>query len=331
VLLIAAGFAFALVLAGGALGLQIPTTTVTTPPLPTTTITTPPLPIVPTTTITTPPVPTTTVTTPPVTPPPSPPPSPPAPPPSLPKLPSPPKVPTPPASPAPSTLPTAGASPVSPSGTPTSSSGASAGAGTGTSARSSSGSSAGRTSTTSAAAGAAFGRAAFRPSQDPPYLAGLPSSSAVALDYGAFILPADGVANSLRRLGRLAPNGLLAGGEVDILSILGLPDFLRDGRAQAGRRSGGGLSEVQGILGQQATLSDTGDGGGLTFDHLPLLALALVLLSSILLLGSVVPPGVVARTGLSPAEYARARQALALAAIGILITVAVVAFLFGLG
>lgn len=119
---------------------------------------------------------------------------------------------------------------------------------------------------------------------------------------------------------------MLGAGEVDILSLLGFPDFLRAGRARAARRAGEGLDSglpgVQRVLGQEATLTD---GGALTFGQLPLVALALVLLSSLLLVGAVAPPGVIARSRLSPTSYARVRQPLALAAIGILVPVALVA------
>jgi hypothetical protein len=57
----------------------------------------------------------------------------------------------------------------------------------------------------------------------------------------------------------------------------------------------------------------------------PLIALALVFLSSLLLVGAVMPPGVVARTPVSPTQYARLRQPLALASIAILLPVALVA------
>lgn len=130
---------------------------------------------------------------------------------------------------------------------------------------------------------------------------------------------------SLGRLGALGA-GALRAGEVNILSLLGFADFLREGRARAARRAAGGdggLPDVQQVLGQQATLTD--DGGELTFGQLPLVALALVLLSSLLLVGAVAPPGVIARSRLSPTSYARVRQPLALAAIGILVPVALVA------
>lgn len=122
-------------------------------------------------------------------------------------------------------------------------------------------------------------------------------------------------------------------GQANLLSLLGLPDFLRVVRAQAARRTGSELSalpDVKKVLGQQASLSDVGEGGGLTFGQLPLMALALVLVASFLLVGAVLPPGVVARTPLSPASYARAREPLALAAIGILVPVAVVALVVAL-
>jgi hypothetical protein len=56
----------------------------------------------------------------------------------------------------------------------------------------------------------------------------------------------------------------------------------------------------------------------------------LSLLSSLLLAGSVLPPGVVARTPVSAATLARYRQPLALAAVGILVPVVVFALLVGL-
>jgi hypothetical protein len=115
-----------------------------------------------------------------------------------------------------------------------------------------------------------------------------------------------------------------------LLALVGLPDFLRVGRAEALRRGGNPLPDVEGVLGQQATLSGVEDGGGLRFGRLPLVALALVLLSSILLAGAVVPPGLIAHTPLTPASYARFREPMALAAIGILVPVAVVALVVSL-
>jgi hypothetical protein len=81
---------------------------------------------------------------------------------------------------------------------------------------------------------------------------------------------------------------------------------------------------VQGVLGQQETI-DIGEGGALTFGQLPLIAPALVLLSSLLLVGAVIPPGLVARTPVPPARYDALREPLAPAAIGILVPVAVLA------
>jgi hypothetical protein len=191
----------------------------------------------------------------------------------------------------------------------------------------------GRTTTTAAAAGAAFAssRSPYRPSQEPPYLLGLPSSSSAELKYGALIVPTNGAIRGLFGLGR----GALRVGEPNLLALLGLPDFLRVSRAQSVRRrvDDGALSalpDVQEVLGQQRTLTDLGDGGGLTFGQLPLLALGLVLVSSLLLVGAVLPPGVVARTSMSPTNYARAREPLALAALGILVPVAVVALVVAL-
>jgi hypothetical protein len=155
----------------------------------------------------------------------------------------------------------------------------------------------------------------------------------VASDFGGFIVPVYGEAgrNGLRGIGPLAARlGGFQGLQSNLLSALGLPDFLRQGRARAERRSGGPLSDVRDVLGQQATLQDLENGGGLTFTSLPLLALTLVLFSSLLLLGAVVPPGVIARARLSPVDFARFRQPLALAAIGILVPVAVVALLVAL-
>jgi hypothetical protein len=187
-----------------------------------------------------------------------------------------------------------------------------------------------RTSTTAAAAGAALGTSAgFRPRQEPPYLVGLPSSGSAALGYGALIVPT-GTAKGLG-LPRLGPGAAVRGAaEPDLFALLGLPDFLREGRAAATRRAGNPLADVDGVLGQQATLTDVGDGGGLRFGHLPLLALTLVLFSSLLVVGAVVPPGLIARTPLAPAEYARFREPMALAAIGILVPVAVVALVVAL-
>jgi hypothetical protein len=189
-----------------------------------------------------------------------------------------------------------------------------------------------RTTTTAAAAGAAFaaGRS-YRPSQSAdPYLFALPSSNAAALDYGAFIVPSGGDGRpALFGLGTRALRGV----EPSLFDLLGLPDFLRVGRAQAVRRAGtelNALPDVKQVLGEQQAISDVGEGGGLTFGQLPLVALALVLVSSGLLVGAVLPPGVVARTPVSPSSYARAREPLALAALGILVPVAVVALVVAL-
>lgn len=153
---------------------------------------------------------------------------------------------------------------------------------------------------------------------------GLPSANAAALDYGALIVPTGGAARGLFELG---PR-VLRTGKPDLLALLGLPDFLRLARAQAARRDGreiSALPNAKQVLGQQKALTDVGEGGGLTFGQLPLVALGLVLVSSFLLVGAVLPPGLVARTPVSPADYARAREPLALAALGILVPVAVVA------
>jgi hypothetical protein len=184
---------------------------------------------------------------------------------------------------------------------------------------------AGGQSPTKAASASAFGAAtassaAYRPRQQSPSLVELPSANSVALGYGAFIIPVDG------SVGLFGPLGLseLGISGADIFSLLGLPDLLRQGRASAQRRSDRGLPDLD-VLGQQATIGDLGNGGDLTFGELPLLALALVLLSSLLLVGAVLPPAVVARTPLSLARYEGFRQPLTLAAIAILLPVAIVA------
>jgi hypothetical protein len=112
--------------------------------------------------------------------------------------------------------------------------------------------------------------------------------------------------------------------------LLGFPELLRRGRANAQRRPDSGLPDLS-VLGKQRTLVDLGSGGDLTFGQLPLLALGLVLLSSLLLVAAVMPPGVVARAPVEPRRYEALREPLALAAIGILIPVAVVALTIALG
>jgi hypothetical protein len=178
---------------------------------------------------------------------------------------------------------------------------------------------------------AGSGLASFRPSQEGPYLFGLPSSRSVASDFGAFIVPFDGAGpRDLRQIQPLRRLAGLRARQPDVLSALGFPDFLRQARAKPDRRSREQPSVVRDVLGEQVTISDLPDGGGLTFGSLPLLALTLVLFSSLLLVGAVLPPGVIARARLSPADFARFRQPLALAAIGILVPVAVVALLVAL-
>lgn len=162
--------------------------------------------------------------------------------------------------------------------------------------------------------------AGYRRSRQSPPLRSLPSPNSIALRYGAFIVPVDADAHLFGLLGlRL---GVRA---TDIASLLGFPEDLREGRAHAQRRADSGLPDLQTVLGQQKTIGDLGDGGALTFGQLPLIALALVLLSSLLLVGAVLPPSVVARTPVPPARYEALREPLALAAIGILVPVAVVA------
>lgn len=175
----------------------------------------------------------------------------------------------------------------------------------------------------------------FHPSQRLP-LAALPNASAVALDVGALIVPIDAAARGLERLGLLltdADGRPVAGpglvGEADIRSLLGLPDLPREDRARATRRESGGEADVE-VLGQQLSIPDLVDGGALSFGQLPLVALALVLLSSLLLVGAVLPPGVVARTPMRVSTFARLRQPLALAAIVVLLPVAFVTLLAAL-
>jgi hypothetical protein len=76
------------------------------------------------------------------------------------------------------------------------------------------------------------------------------------------------------------------------------------------------------VLGEVLSGVRDGEGDGLSFGG-SLLSLGLVLLSSLLLVGAVLPPALIARTGVSPASFARYRQPLALAAIGLLVSVSV--------
>jgi hypothetical protein len=161
--------------------------------------------------------------------------------------------------------------------------------------------------------------AVFRGSRQSPTLRRLPSPSSLALGYGAFIIPVGGA-------NLFGPLGLTLGEPgSEILSLLGFPELLRRARADQERRAETGLPDLQNVLGQQRTIGELGDGGALTFGQLPLLALGLVLLSSLFVVGAVLPPGVVARTPLPPARYEALREPLALAAIGILLPVAIVA------
>jgi Helix-turn-helix domain len=64
--------------------------------------------------------------------------------------------------------------------------------------------------------------------------------------------------------------------------------------------------------------------------EVPILTLTLVFLSSLLLVGAALPPGIVARTPVSQATFARYREPLGLAAIGILIPVALFSVLAAL-
>jgi hypothetical protein len=177
----------------------------------------------------------------------------------------------------------------------------------------------------------------FRPSQGVP-LVGLPTPNAVALDFGALIVPVDAATRRSEGLGLSDASGFLGAdslvgadglaGEADILSLLGLPNVQRGDRAQATQRPAGD-GDVE-VLGQQLAIPDLGDGGALSFGQLPLVALALVLFSSLLLVGAVLPPQVVARTPVSLNTFTRLRQPLALTAIVILLPVAFVTLLAAL-
>jgi hypothetical protein len=175
----------------------------------------------------------------------------------------------------------------------------------------------------------------FQPSQRLPFAA-LPNASAVALDVGALIVPIDAAARGLERLGLFlsdadgrpaAGPGLV--GEADIRLLLGLPDLQREDRARATRRESGGDADVE-VLGQQLSIPDLVGGDPLSFGQLPLVALGLVLLSSLLLVGAVLPPEAVARTPMQVSTFARLRQPLALAAIVILLPVAFLTLLSAL-
>jgi hypothetical protein len=178
---------------------------------------------------------------------------------------------------------------------------------------------AGRASPTSTSVfGAALeSTSGYRRTRQSPSLRSLPSPGSVALRFGAFIIPLD-AASLFRPLG-----ALLDVRQADILSLLGFPELLRRERATPLRRADSVLPDLPSVLGQQKTI--VGTGGELTFGQLPLIALALVLLSSLLIVGAVVPPGVVARTPFPPERYEALREPLALAAIGVLVPVVVVA------
>jgi hypothetical protein len=165
--------------------------------------------------------------------------------------------------------------------------------------------------------GAALESNGYRRTRQSPRLRSLPSASSIALRYGAFIIPIDG-ASLFGPLG-----SILAAGRPDILSLLGFPELLRRERATPQRRAETGLPDLQSLLGQAKTI--IGNGGALTFGHLPLIALALVLLSSLLLVGAVLPPGLIVRTPVPPERFEALREPLALAAVGILVPVAIVA------
>lgn len=152
-------------------------------------------------------------------------------------------------------------------------------------------------------------------------------------------MPVDAAARGPGGLGLSDASGVVSAGsfvgadglvrDADVLSLLGLPNLERGDRARATRRSGGADGKVE-VLGQQLAIPDLGDDAALSFGQLPLVALALVLLSSLLLVGAVLPPGVVARTPISLNTFARLRQPLALTAIVILLPVAFVTLLAAL-
>jgi hypothetical protein len=136
---------------------------------------------------------------------------------------------------------------------------------------------------------------------------------------GGVILHVD-AAGALRRLGPLRRSKRRAA-LGDIVSLF-FPDSLAERHAPATSRSGNRFPDLQRVLGDQAR-TDLRDPGGLSFGQLPLLALSLVLLSSLLLLGALLPPAAIAHTPMSYAQFARIRQPLAVAAIAILLPVAV--------
>jgi hypothetical protein len=157
------------------------------------------------------------------------------------------------------------------------------------------------------------------PARKATYVGGERSSGSVALDHDAAVLRGGGI----RRADLRGPalRGMRAQ-KRDVLALAGFPHFLKGASTGATGRSGTGLPDVQRVLGDQATVA-RGGGDGLSFGPLPSVALSLVLLSSLLLVGALLPAGVLARTPLSPARFARFRQPLALAAVAILIPLAV--------
>jgi hypothetical protein len=142
-------------------------------------------------------------------------------------------------------------------------------------------------------------------------------------------MPTDATTGDRRGQGLLDRSEQRAG-ENERPSLL-IPDFPSDGRAQAASQSGSQFPNVDQVLGEQAAIEPGDGGGGLTFGQLPLLALVLLLVSTLLLTGALLPPGVIARTPLSPVRFARLRQPLALAAIVILIPVAFASLAAALG
>jgi hypothetical protein len=83
------------------------------------------------------------------------------------------------------------------------------------------------------------------------------------------------------------------------------------------------------VLRNQAPV-EPGSGVRLSFGQLPLLALSLVLVSAFLLIGALLPPRMLEHARVPQARCARVRESLAVAALGILLSVAVGSLAVGL-
>jgi hypothetical protein len=81
------------------------------------------------------------------------------------------------------------------------------------------------------------------------------------------------------------------------------------------------------VAGEVTETAAGSNGRDFANGSLGILALGLVVLSSLLVVLAVLPPRLVARTPVARARYARYREPLALAAIGIFASVTVVALL----